>query len=512
MVCSVDHVASRAGVAMLERGGSAADAAVATSAVLAVTTPHMCGMGGDLFALVHEADGPPVALNASGRAGSGASSAALRAEGAGTMPFRHDIRSVPVPGCVDGWLALHARFGRLPLRDVLGPAHDLASDGFAISGLLAASLLLVDGIAGTDDFFRIPLRAGDRCRRPGVARALDAVIEAGRSGFYGGEFGDGLLAVGNGEYAREDLERPLADWVEPIAVDAFGHRIWTVGPNAQGYVTLSSAWIADGLHLPDDPDDPRWAHLLVESARQSGYDRGDVLFEGADAQALLDLSRLRPRRDAIDPDRASALRHPALPGDTIYLCAVDRDRMGVSLIQSNAADFGAHIVEPRTGTFLHNRGIGFSLRAGHPAEYRPGRRPPSTLSPALVTRPDGSLRSVVGTMGGDSQPQIVLQLLARTLQAGQPPGTALRAPRWVLANHASNVGFSTWDDLDSLGVDVEADVPASWVDGLRARGHAVRVRGRLDLGFGHAHLIELLESTLAGMADPRAGEGAAIGY
>src|SRR3954465_4956532 len=137
MVCSVDHLASSAGVAMLRAGGSAADAAIATSAVLAVTTQHMCGMGGDLFALVHHRRGAPEPLNSSGRAGSGADPDRLRAEGHTEMPFRGDIRSVPVPGCVDGWLALHERHGRLPLADVLGPARDYAAGGFAASPLLA---------------------------------------------------------------------------------------------------------------------------------------------------------------------------------------------------------------------------------------------------------------------------------------------------------------------------------------------------------------------------------------
>lgn len=513
MVCSVDHIASGAGVSMLQRGGSAADAAVATSAVLAVTTPHMCGMGGDLFALVHDGEGPPVALNSSGRAGSGADAERLRAGGGVAMPFRHDIRSVPVPGCVDGWLALHERFGRLRLADVLEPARRLANEGFATSSLLAAMLPLITDIADTEDFFAPHTRrAGERCRRPGVARALAGIGSAGRDGFYGGEFGEGLVAIGNGEYTADDLSGSLSEWVSPIGVPAFGHDIWSVPPNSQGYLTLSGAWIAERLDLPEDPDNDAWAHLLVEAARQAGHDRDAVLFEGADSAALLDPARLEARYRTITRDGVSRLGHAVGLGDTIYLCAVDRDRMGVSLIQSNAADFGAHIVEPNTGIFLHNRGIGFSLQPGHPAEYQPGRRPPSTLSPALVTRPDGSLRAVLGTMGGDSQPQVVLQLLVRLLHAGQRPGTAVSAPRWVLANHGSAIGFSTWTDFTSLGVDVEGHAPASWGQGLAARGHAVRARAPLDHGFGHAHMIETNGSTLAGMADPRAGAGAALGY
>ena len=168
MVCSVDHLASSAGVAMLRAGGSAADAAVATSAVLAVTTQNMCGMGGDLFALVHYRNGqPPACLNASGRAGSGADPERLRAEGHSTMPFRGDIRSVPVPGCVDGWLSLHGRFGRLPLADVLAPAIDLAENGFPAAPLLAAAVPVLAGVAGAEDFTARTVSVGTRIRRPG---------------------------------------------------------------------------------------------------------------------------------------------------------------------------------------------------------------------------------------------------------------------------------------------------------------------------------------------------------
>jgi gamma-glutamyltranspeptidase / glutathione hydrolase len=514
MVCSVDHVASAAGVSALRAGGNAADAAIATSAVLAVTTPHMCGMGGDLFALVHGAAGPPVALNASGRAGSGADADRLRAEGHHRMPYRHDVRSVPVPGCVDGWLALHERFGTLSLAEVLEPARRLADEGFAVSAMLAAILPLVRDVRGAEDFFVAgPPPPGCLVRRPGSARALDAVVADGRSGFYDGEFGEGLLELGRGELTTDDLDTPSAEWVNPLGMRVWGHDVWTVPPNSQGYLVLGAAHLAAEVGLPDDPSDDGWAHLLVEAARLMAFDRPAVLHEHADGRALLSEARLAERRVAIDPQRASPLPAPAAGGDTIYLCAVDGDGMGVSLIQSNAADFGSHLAEPRTGTFLHNRGIGFSLVPGHPAEYGPRRRPPSTLSPCLVTHPDGRLRAVLGTMGGDAQPQVVLQLLARLLAAGEPPGATIAAPRWVLASHGQSIGFDTWDDLGSVGVDVESRVPERWVEGLRRRGHAVRVRDPFHHGAGHAHLIDLLGGgTLAGASDPRAGSGAALGW
>ncbi len=512
MVCSVDRQASEAGVQMLRRGGGAADAAVASSAVLAVTTPQACGMGGDLFALVSRDGQPPLALNASGRAGSGADPHRLRDEGHTEVPMFDDIRAVPVPGCVDGWLALHAGHGRLDLATVLAPAIGFARDGFAASASLAAAAAgLGDRASAAHLTADGPVRAGQRLRRPGVARALEAVVYDGRDGFYGGEFGEGLLALGAGEYDEADLARGNADWVAPLALDAWGHEIWTIPPNSQGYLTLASAWIAQGLDLPADPADPQWAHLTIESARVAAYDRLEVLHEHADGAELLDLGELSRRQANIDPSRAATLRGDYRGGGTIHLAVVDRDRVGVSLIQSNAAGFGSLLAEPNTGTFLHNRGLGFSLQPGHPAEYGPGRRPPHTLSPALVTtRQDLRLHTVLGTMGGDSQPQILLQLLARLLHHGQSPETAVSAARWVLAGRAS-FGFQTWNEAGVVQVQLEDGVPESWAPALTDLGHEV-VRRPAGGTFGHAHVIQARDDVLDGASDGRAETGAAVGY
>jgi gamma-glutamyltranspeptidase/glutathione hydrolase len=512
MVASVDHLASAAGVAILRRGGSAADAAVAASAVLAVTTPHMCGMGGDLFALVHDGDATPAALNASGRAGSGADPVQLRLEGHTVMPFAGDLRAAPVPGCVDGWLALHARFGRLPLSEVLEPAIVYAGTGFPASPLLAGMAGQLRGIPGTEDLTgHGRLNEGDLVRRPGVALSLQAIVAHGRAGFYQGLFGEGLLAIGNGEYVAADFATPLADWVEPLHAEVWEHDVWTIPPNSQGYLTLLGAAIAEGLPLPDSPDDGAWPHLLVEAARAAAYDRPAQLYEGADVSGLFTHDEIARRRGLVDPHARATLTSPAGAGDTMYMCAVDRDRMGVSLIQSNAKAFGCNVFEPTTGIGLHNRGIGFSLDAGHPAEYGPGRRPPHTLAPALVTRPDGSLRAVIGTMGGDAQPQVLLQLLARLLHHGQDPGATIGAPRWSLIGSGAS-GFDTWAEPDGATVAIENTAPAGWGTTLRARGHEVTEIDGVFGSFGHAHVIEVTEDGLAGAADPRALIGAAAGY
>ena len=506
LVCSVDGLASAAGAELLSAGGNAVDAAIAASAALAVTTPHMCGMGGDLLALVHRGSGPPAVLNASGRAGSGADPERLRSEGHREMPFHGDVRSAPVPGCVDGWVALHERFGRRPLADVLGPAHRLATEGFAASPFLSFMLPMLDGVAGCDELVGLRVEPGDRVERPGPARLLAAVADGGRDAFYRGEFGDSLLEVGAGEYVENDLGRPNADWVPPLGLRVWGHDAWTVPPNSQGYLALAGAGICErvaGDALPD-PADPAWAHLLVEAARLAGLDRPAVLHEAAEGEALIAEERLDALAAAFDPERASARVEVSRGGGTIYLCVVDGERTGVSLIQSNASGFGCHVAVPGTGVLLHNRGIGFSIEPGHLAEYGPGRRPPHTLSPLLVTRPDGALHAVLGTMGGDSQPQVGLQMLARLLVAGQAAGAVVDAPRWVLST-PGNRGFDTWAAPEHHLVRLEAEAPPAWADGLRRRGHRVDVAGFDPAGFGHAHLIESrIDGTLRGGSDRRA--------
>jgi gamma-glutamyltranspeptidase/glutathione hydrolase len=514
MVASADGLATQAGLTTLARGGNAVDAAIATNAAIAVTAPQLCGLGGDLFALVHVPGDEPTALNASGRAGSGADPDALRGEGRVEMPFRHDIRTVTVPGCVDGWDALHQRFGRLPLADVLAPAVALAADGFPASPLLVGSVNLVDDRAREQlgEVASQATRPGARVRRPGVARALREIADGGRAAFYGGTFGEGLLALAADYLTPDDLARHQADWAEPLALDAWDHRLWTIPPNSQGYLALAGAWIADGLPLPDDPDDPAWAHLLIEAAVAAGFDRPDVLHGAADGTALLSPARLGPRRDAITPGAITYAHRPLATagGDTTYLCTVDDDRMAVSLIQSNASGFGSWLVEPSTGINLHNRGLGFSLVPGHPAEYGPGRRPPHTLSPLLVTDDRRGLRATVGSMGGDGQPQILLQVLARLLHNRQRPATTVASGRWILTG--AGTGFDTWTSGDGPRVLVEGHAPEGWDAGLAERGHHVTRTMPFDSTYGHAHTIAVEpDGSLAAAADPRTRIGSAAG-
>jgi gamma-glutamyltranspeptidase/glutathione hydrolase len=515
MVASADALATQAGLAILGDGGSAVDAAIATNAVLAVVAPHLCGMGGDLFALVHDGPGPPAALDASGRSGSGADPDRLRAGGATEMPFRGDVRAVTVPGCVDGWLGLHARFGRLPLDHVLGPAARYAADGFPASPLLVGSVsTLPDPLpAGAADYAGVA-SVGQRVRRPGAARTLEAIAAGGREPFYGGEFGAGLVQLGAGEFARDDLDQPQARWVDPLGLRVWGHDVWTVPPPSQGYLTLTGSWLAELADVGTEPEAGSWSVGLVDAALAAGCDRPDVLSETTDPGPLLDRDRLAERATWAAGDTAALrarLGRALREGDTTYLCVVDSDGMAVSLIQSNAAGFGSHLFEPATGINLHNRGIGFSVVPGHPAEYGPQRRPPHTLCPALVTHPAGDLHAVLGTQGGDGQPQVLLQLLARLLLVRESAGAAVGAARWVLTGGGR--GFDTWTAEGGPVVLVEDDAPPAWIEAIARRGHPVQPAPAFEHLFGHANVIVRRDDgMLAGAADPRSRVGAAAGF
>jgi gamma-glutamyltranspeptidase/glutathione hydrolase len=404
------------------------------------------------------------------------------------MPADRSPACAPVPGCVDGWVALHERFGRLTLEQLLAPARSLAADGFAATESLAVATRLLTGVADADDFTgRGPLRAGQIVRRPGVARTLDAIARDGRSGFYEGEFGQALLELGGGEYTAADLARSQADWVQPLGLEAFGRPLWSLPPSSQGYVTLRSAAIASELELPE-PEDPGWAHLLIEASRAAEADREAVWHESSDGRALIAADGIAAMRERISARRAGTGAPAPFAGGTVSLCVVDGDRMAVSMLQSNFVGWGSLLFVPRLRIALHNRGSSFSLRPGHPAEYGPGRRPPQTLAPALLTAADGSLEAALATRGGSVQPQVLLQLLARVKRQSESPAQAVAAGRWALAGER---------------VLLEGHAPERWFDGLIARGHRVQRRSAFDDAFGHAQLIVRDGDHLAAASDPR---------
>jgi gamma-glutamyltranspeptidase/glutathione hydrolase len=281
--------------------------------------------------------------------------------------------------------------------------------------------------------------------------------------------------------------------VQPLGLEAFGRRLWSLPPNSQGYLLLSSAAVVSTLALPE-PDNPGWPHLLIEASREAATDRDCVWHEGSDGEALIAAGRIAEMRARISDRRTRGSATAAVPGGTVSLCVVDGDRMAVSMLQSNFVGWGAMLFVSGVGVALHNRGSSFSLRPGHSAEYGPRRRPPHTLTPALVTGASGSLDGALATRGGHIQPQVLLQLLARVYAASQSPGEAIAAGRWALVGEQ---------------VVLEGHVPERWFDGLIARGHRVVKHAPFAEEFGQAQLITVEADHLAAASDPRSGAWAA---
>ena len=409
------------------------------------------------------------------------------------MPAHGDVRAVTVPGCVDGWVALHERYGRLALADVLEPARRLADGGFAASPQLA----------------RAPppsCRPSTSCARPRTARARSCAGRASRApsrrspatgatGSTPARSATALLALGDGEFAADDLERPGADWVPPLGLRVWGRQGWTVPPNSQGYLTLGERLDRGGARAVRAGRRALGARADRGRRRRAQRPRPAAPRRRRRARAAGGAAARRAAGAGIDPAHASDPVRLRGDGGTVGIAAVDPDGMGVALIQSNYDSWGSGLFAE--GIALHNRGAAFSLAEGTLPEYGPGRRPPHTLSPLLVCRPDGSLHTVLATMGGQAQPQILLQLLARRLKAGEAPADALAAGRWT---------------LDGDAVAVEAHAPSDWWVGLPARGHRVRRRPSWSDDFGHAHLIAVEDDHLAAAADPRTGSGSASGF
>lgn len=234
--------------------------------------------------------------------------------------------------------------------DVLEPAQHFATEGFPASPLLAKAIPKIAHIDGADDYRRSPVTPGTTIRRPGVARTLAPIIDGGRQAFYEGEFGNGLRRIGDGLFTEDDLTRRQADWVRPLGLDVWRHRISTVPPNSQGYITLAAARILELIGVTPAsaprPAASAWAHALVEAAGLAGHDRLDVLHEDADGVRLLRDDLLQARADRFDPQRRCDLPAGQTAGDTAHICVADGDGMAVSLIQSNARGWGAHLTVP----------------------------------------------------------------------------------------------------------------------------------------------------------------------
>jgi gamma-glutamyltranspeptidase / glutathione hydrolase len=519
-VASPHHLASAEGARVLAAGGNAVDAAVAANLVLAVVTPYHCGVGGDLLAIVH--DGDATGVLSVGRMPAGATPDAVRGAidaghgGAVTLPGTDGMPTfgalpVSVPGATAGWQHLLDRWGSRSFGDVATGAVALAEGGFPVSAHAAvhvdrARRVLADQPGWSDTFGR--MRAGERFVQADLAATLRALADDGPGAVLGGVIGERIVEVlgaHGSTMTTDDLAAHQVREVAPLAGRYRDRTVLELPPPTQGVTALTALGVLDRLAPRSGDETPIAWHHEVEAVRLALRDRqahvGDPRTMRVDATDLFAADRLDDLAATIGDDRAAQLDlgRPA-PGGTAYLCAADRDGLVVSLIQSNFVGFGSGVVVPGAGFGLHDRGAHLRLSPADPEAPNvlvPGVEPLHTLIPAMTLR-DGRPDLVLGTMGGDGQAQIHAQLLRRIVDAGQDLQDAVDAPRFVI-------------DLADGAVVVEDRVPATVIEGLRDRGHVVRITGAYEHGAGHAHVIRSTDAGFEGASDPRC-EGAVTGW
>jgi gamma-glutamyltranspeptidase/glutathione hydrolase len=515
VVASEHPAASQAGAMVLARGGHAVDAAIAANAVMGVVAPMMNGIGGDLFAIVHDAGTNGLfGLNASGWAPA-ALPARVQALGHRTMPAS-GIDSVTVPGAVSGWFALHARFGRLEMPALLEAAVHHAEAGFPVSEITALEWQAGEAfLAGDTEASRIYLpdgrapRAGDVFRNPDLAATYERLAARGPDDFYRGDTAARMLdcaARHGGALDADDLAAYAAEWVTPLTTTYRGWTVAELPPNGQGLAVLQM------LHLLETFPMARFGHnsadalhAIIEAKKLAYADMlrhvADPSFVRVPVEALLDRAYAAARARLINPVQASAHASagalPARGGDTTYLAAVDRHGNMVSLIQSNFSNFGAGIVAPGTGFVLQCRGALFSLDPTHPNVLAPRKRPLHTIIPGFMQR--GETTMAFGIMGGWNQAQAHAQFVSNVVDHDLNIQAALEAPR---------VTKLTFEGIDVV---VESGVPGHVIDDLRARGHEVAVHASFSnmVGGGQAVMRDGGRGVNLGASDPRK-DGAAI--
>jgi gamma-glutamyltranspeptidase/glutathione hydrolase len=528
-VTTSQPLAASAGLAVLRRGGTAVDAAIATAVALTVLQPASNDIGGDLFAIVWDG-GRLHGLNASGRSPAALTRDAVvsapgpaRAQrapaspdtGHGAMPV-HGWLPVTVPGAPAGWRDLHARFGRLPFADLFADAIAYAEHGFPVSPRVARqwerAVAVHAGLGVGVEFAEWPRvftvdgrapRPGRRWRNPAGARALRAIADSRAEEFYTGRIASALVAHARrtgGLLAADDLATHESLWVEPVPAAYRGHEVWELPPNGQGLAALIALRILDGFDPAAMPRE-EWLHRQVEAVKLGFADAHAYVADPDHATvpvaALLDEAYVAARRAAIGERAAIPAAGEPVRGGTVYLCAADADGMMVSLIQSTYTGFGSYVVLPGYGFTLQNRGAGFVMDPAHPNAVAPGKRPYHTIIPGFLTR-RGEPVGPFGVMGGHMQPQGHVQVLAATLDDRLDPQAALAAPRWY------------WHT--GLRLAVEPDLAdAATMEALRRRGHDVRVEPEAALfGYGQA-IWRLPEGGYVAGSEPRA-DGSAVGY
>lgn len=519
IVAASQPLAARAGVQILERGGNAIDAAIATNATIGLMEPTGNGIGGDLFAIVYLAEtGEVLGLNSSGWSPAGLDIELLATRGIETMP-RRGIFAVTVPGVVAGWDALSGRLGNLPLSEVLAPAIHYAENGFPVSEVVARlwerSEEMLASHPNSKETFLIDggaPQAGEIFRNPDLAASLKRIAAEGRDGYYQGPTAEAILAISDqegGVMTAADLSELEPEWVTPIETDYRGWTVYEIGPNTQGIAALMMLNLMErfplgeyGFHSADA------LHVMIEAKKLAYADMlhyvGDPRFSPIPVPEMLDKTHAAKRAERIDMSRAACSVTPsefesvtdAEGGDTIYLSAIDRHGNIVSLIQSNYSGFGSGLVPPGAGFMLHNRGALFTMEPDQPNTLEPRKRPLHTIIPAFMEKDDVHIG--FGIMGGWNQAQAHAQFVANIADYGMNIQQALEAGRF------------TKGSFDGCDLRMEAWVPEGVRSELERRGHEIEVIGPRSSGFGFGQAVMSNgDGVHFGASEPR-HDGAAI--
>ena len=531
---------------VLQAGGSAVDAAIAANAVLGLMEPTGNGIGGDLFAIVWDSKAKRLyGYNGSGRSPMGRSLDELRAaiatmKAQGVIPQdyvgipSHGSLSVTVPGAVDGWFALHQRWGRLSMSEVLAGPIEYARDGFPLSPVIAAGFeanrkrfdvvgsMIEERENATKTFFpgNVAPKAGEVFRNPDLARSLSALASEGRRAFYEGSLAQAMAdyfgAIG-ADLTLDDLKAHAGEWVEPRGVDYHGFTLYELPPNGQGFAALMMLNILKQTDLRRfDRGSPDVFHYMVEAKRLAFESMAgtfaDPAFADIPIDELLSEDYAKKQFARIRDDSVIKPEYLAVPlegeGDTTYLTVVDADGMMVSLIQSNYRGMGSGLVPTGLGFMLQDRGELFSLEDGHPNVYAPGKRPFHTIIPAFLMKGDAPFMSF-GLMGGGMQPQGHVQILVNVADFGMNLQEAGDAARFLHDGGSSpDEGVAT--DYGTLFV--EPGVPKSTVEMLRARGHIVEIDDTAGKFGGYQAISRDPETGVLTGATEMRKDGTVVGY
>jgi gamma-glutamyltranspeptidase/glutathione hydrolase len=512
-------------VDVLRAGGSAIDAAIATAAVLGVVYPHMTGVGGDAFWLIHDGrTGKVRYVDGGGRAAANATISHLSEMGYDEIPLKGIVpATLTTPGAVASWSLAHADYGRLPMARVLEHAIGYAREGYPVTQRLAnltgsAEGELAEHSESADIFLpngKAPA-SGAIQANGNLARTLESYAQDGWSGFYEGDVAREMALFSRqqgGFFTVEDLAAQKARWGEPIAGNYRGITIYNTPAPTQGFTVLEMLNLLEPLELHRMPMlGAERIHLLVQAKQIAFNDRDRLLadpdFVDVPVERLISKSYANQRARLLDPGQAlpwdKVPSYGSLSGDTVYIAAVDKEGNAVSLIQSLYGIFGSAVVAGETGVLLQNRGAYFNLDPAHPNRLEPGKVPLHTLIASIAMR-DDRFWGVLGCMGADGQPQIQLQCYLAMLDYGLDIQEAVEMPRFVSGR------FALGEARDTLHM--EARYPSRTFQGLEERGHILDRWANWNELAGHAHGIFVDQETgvRMGGCDPRS-DGAAIGY